>query len=174
MKTLMHICCANCALYPIKTLQDRGIEIEGYWFNPNIHPVTEYRARLDSLTRLELLWNLKIEYNDFYGLKDFIREVIYKEEDRCLHCYTMRLDETAQAAKEKGIDSFTTSLLYSRYQKFGMIVDIGREMQEKYDVEFYQEDFREGWHEGIQMSKELSLYRQKYCGCIYSEMERYL
>ncbi len=170
----MHICCANCAVYPIRTLQERNVQIKGLWFNPNIHPFTEYRARFDALNKLESLWSLTVIYRDYYGLKDFTRNVVYREKERCLYCYTMRLEETAKTAKEKGIDSFTTSLLYSPYQKFDMIVEVGRKMQEKYHVEFYMEDFRKGWHDGIKMSKELSLYRQKYCGCIYSEMERYM
>ncbi len=174
MKLLMHICCANCALYPIKTLQHRGIEIEGLWFNPNIHPLTEYRARRDALKRLASLWQLTIDYHDLYGLKDFIRNVVNREDRRCHYCYTVRLEETARAAREKGMDAFTTSLLYSPYQNFDYITERGREFQEQYGIEFIGEDFRKGWHEGRKMSRELSLYRQKYCGCIYSEMERYL
>ncbi len=170
----MHICCSNCALYPIRTLNSIGIDIEGLWFNPNIHPFTEYKARLSSLIKLESLWDLKMHYNDYYGLKEFIRSVVNKEKERCLYCYSVRLEDMAKTTKEKGIDAFTTSLLYSPYQKFDMIVEIGRDMQERFQVEFFKKDFRKGWHYGVKMSKELDLYRQKYCGCIYSEMERYL
>ncbi len=148
--------------------------MEGFWFNPNIHPFTEYMNRLDSLKKLESIWDLDICYYDFYGLKDFLRKTINKEDERCYYCYTMRMEKTAQEARKKGINLFTTTLLYSRYQKYDMIIEVGKEIQDRYSVEFYTEDFRKGWHEGINMSKDLSLYRQKYCGCIYSEMERYV
>lgn len=172
----MHICCANCYLYPFKTLSSKGIDIRGLWFNPNIHPYTEYQMRLDALRQLQNLWNLDIEYIDHYGLKEFIRAVVNKEEygERCLFCYSMRLEETAKTAKKMGLDGFTTTLLVSPYQKFDIINDVGKELENKYSIMFYVEDFRRGWKEGLQMSKELGLYRQKYCGCIYSEMERYL
>jgi predicted adenine nucleotide alpha hydrolase (AANH) superfamily ATPase len=84
----------------------------------------------------------------------------------------MRLEETARTAKRMGLDGFTTSLLISPYQKFAIIMRIGNEAGKKYAIPFYAEDFRPGWQEGIKRSKELGLYRQKYCGCIYSEMER--
>ncbi|MBF0538919.1 MAG: epoxyqueuosine reductase QueH [Nitrospirae bacterium] len=173
MKTLLHICCANCALYPITTMRQRGIVVEGLWFNPNIHPLTEYTARLNALKTLQSAWNLQIHYNNLYGLVDFIRNVVNKEDNRCLYCYTVRLQETAQKARQDGYNAFSTTLLYSIYQRYDTIVEIGKLMQVNYDVEFYVEDFRKGWREGIGMSKALSLYRQKYCGCIYSEMERY-
>lgn len=169
----MHICCSNCALYPVTVLRDRGVEITGLWFNPNIHPFTEYRSRLDSLKKLETLWGLDVNYIDEYGLKEYLRNVAGNEDKRCEYCYTSRLEKTAEKAREMNADAFTTSLLVSPYQKFEMIIDIGKMMQERYSVEFYGEDFRKGFNDGRRMSKELGLYRQKYCGCIYSEMERY-
>jgi predicted adenine nucleotide alpha hydrolase (AANH) superfamily ATPase len=174
MKLLMHLCCANCSLYPIKTLSARGIDITGLWFNPNIHPYTEYRMRLDSVRQLQKEWGLHIEYADHYGLKEFVRSVVNHEDRRCNLCYSMRLEKTAMMAKEMGLDGFTTSLLVSPYQKFDIINTIGREMGKRYSIPFYSEDFRPGWKEGMGLSKALGLYRQKYCGCIYSEMERYL
>jgi hypothetical protein len=160
-------------LYPLTVIRDRGIEVSGLWFNPNIHPFTEYKNRFDSVKKLELLWNLDIEYIDYYGLKEYLRNVVGREDNRCEYCYSVRLEETAKKAKEINADAFSTSLLVSPYQKFDMIIDIGRMMQERYSVEFFAEDFRNGFNEGRRMSKELELYRQKYCGCIYSEMERY-
>ncbi|HEX8949856.1 MAG TPA: epoxyqueuosine reductase QueH [Dissulfurispiraceae bacterium] len=174
MKLLMHMCCANCALYPVRTLRERGLAVEGLWFNPNIHPFTEYRSRLEALRKLQSLWDLPVEYIDHYGLKEYLRNVVGREDGRCEYCYTVRLETTAVKAKEAKADAFTTSLLVSPYQKFDMIVEIGKALQEKYSVEFFTEDFRGGYREGRRMSKELDLYRQKYCGCIYSEMERYL
>ncbi len=173
MKLLMHLCCAPCALYPVDVLRGRGFTLKGLWFNPNIHPYTEYRKRLDALQKLQTLWDLDVVYVDHYGLTEYLRNVVYHEEDRCEYCYSVRLEKTAQTARETGADAFTTSLLVSPYQKFDMIIDIGEMMQERYSVEFYQEDFRGGFGKGRKMSRELDLYRQKYCGCIYSEMERY-
>lgn len=130
--------------------------------------------RLESLQELQRTWGLDLEYVDHYGLKEFVRTVVNKEDNRCRPCYSMRLEETAKTAKKMGLDGFTTSLLVSPYQKFDIINETGREMGKKYAIRFYSEDFRPGWKEGIDLSKELGLYRQKYCGCIYSEMERYM
>jgi predicted adenine nucleotide alpha hydrolase (AANH) superfamily ATPase len=126
------------------------------------------------LKKLQNIWNLDIEYIDNYGLKEFIRAVVNNENNRCSFCYYIRLEESAKIAKKMGLDGFTTSLLVSPYQKFDMIIDIGKEMEKRYSIMFYIEDFRIGWKEGVRISRELGLYRQKYCGCIYSEMERYL
>jgi predicted adenine nucleotide alpha hydrolase (AANH) superfamily ATPase len=168
----MHICCAPCSLYPLTVVNERGIDVKGLWFNPNIHPFTEYRSRLDALKMLERLWGLDVEYIDYYGLKEYLRNVAGNEDNRCEYCYAVRLEETAKKAREIGVDAFTTSLLVSPYQKFDMIIDIGSMMQDRYSVEFYYEDFRKGFNEGRKISREIGLYRQKYCGCIYSEMER--
>ncbi len=173
MKLLMHICCSNCAVYPIRTLQQRGIEVKGFWFNPNIHPYIEYKNRLDALRKLEDLWGLGVEYDDSYGLTEFLRNVVYHEKDRCAYCYAVRLERTASMARESKADAFTTSLLVSPYQNIDMIKSIGFDLQEKYQVEFHFEDFRGGYREGRRIAKEMNLYSQKYCGCIYSEMERY-
>lgn len=172
MKLLMHICCSTCCLYPLQTLLSRNIDVRGFWLNPNIHPYTEYALRLESLRRLQIEWNLDMEYADNYGLKEFVRAVVHDEENRCSVCYTMRLEATAGTAKRMGLDGFTTSLLVSPYQKFDMIMRIGNEAAKKYAIPFFAEDFRPGWKEGMKKSKAFGLYRQKYCGCIYSEMER--
>jgi epoxyqueuosine reductase len=173
MKVLMHICCSNCAIYPAQTLIDRGIDIKGFWFNPNIHPYTEYWSRLNALKKFEGLKGLNIEYDESYGLVDFLRNVVNHEGTRCEYCYGVRLERTAARAKELEADAFTTSLLVSPYQNFDIIREVGRLMQEKYSVEFLFEDFRSGFKEGRRKAAEFGLYRQKYCGCIYSEMERY-
>ncbi len=173
MKILMHLCCANCALYPLTSLRQRGLEVTGLWYNPNIHPFQEYASRLGAVKSLQALWGLEVEYEDHYGLKEYLRSVVGREEGRCAYCYAVRLEETAKRAKEMGMDAFTTSLLVSPYQKFDMIIETGRLMQERYDLEFLGEDFRPGFSEGRRISRDLGLYRQKYCGCIYSEMERF-
>jgi hypothetical protein len=167
------MCCSNCAIYPVQTLQRRGIDIKGFWFNPNIHPYLEYKSRLDALRKLQGLWDLDIDYDETYGLIEFLRHVANNEEGRCEYCYTVRLERTAAKAKELKADAFTSSLLVSPYQNFDMIKERGLDLQNKYSVEFYFEDFRDGFREGRRIAGDLDLYRQKYCGCIYSEMERF-
>ena len=130
--------------------------------------------RLASLRKLQKTWDLDIEYIDHYGLEEYLQAVVDNEVNRCAVCYTMRLEKTASIAKKMGLDGFTTSLLVSPYQKFDTIINIGEEIGKKYAIPFFSEDFRSGWQEGIALSKSLGLYRQKYCGCVYSEMERYL
>lgn len=173
MRLLMHICCANCALYPLAVLEERAVSVTGYWWNPNIHPLLEYRSRFGAVRQLAALRDLPMEYDDRYGLVEFLRNVAGHEGDRCFYCYRVRLEATAVRARELGMDGFTTSLLVSPYQKFDKIQEIGREMQDRHDIAFVGEDFRPGYRRGMQMSRDLGLYRQKYCGCIYSEMERY-
>jgi len=173
MKVLMHICCSNCCIYPVQKLFMDGLDITGFWFNPNIHPYTEYKNRLDSLERLQKLWNMDIEYLDEYPLDDFLKSIAGTGSGRCEICYSNRLEKTAVAAKKMQIPFFTTSLLASPYQKFDRIVELGRIAGRRNGVEFIARDLREGWHRSKDLSREFALYRQKYCGCIYSEMERY-
>ncbi len=173
MKVLLHICCSNCAIYPIQKLKQMGHEILGLWFNPNIHPYTEYTQRLESLKKLQAAWNLEIIYKDHYGLEDFIRAVVYNEKNRCEFCYRWRLDVTARVAKEVGTEAFTTTLLVSPYQKFDRIIQEGMSLSRQQGVEFLPVDFREGFRGAFQVSKALGLYRQKYCGCIFSEQEKF-
>jgi predicted adenine nucleotide alpha hydrolase (AANH) superfamily ATPase len=173
MKLLMHICCSNCSIYPLQNLLLEGIDVKGFWFNPNIHPYTEYTARLESLAKLGRLWHLDIEYDDDYALDDFLKAIAGRGAERCSVCYEMRLDRTAQTAKKMGLDGFTTSLLASPYQKFDMINEHGRKAAKRHGIAFHAADFRPGWKVSQVLSRELELYRQKYCGCIYSEMERY-
>ncbi len=171
---LLHICCSNCALGPVPAFRDRGIEPTGLWFNPNIHPFSEYRARRDSLRGLVKLWNLDLIEVDDYGLVSFLRAVAGREDDRCEVCYRMRLEETARRAAEGGFTIFSTTLLISPYQDHDLIRAVGREAEKRHGVEFHYEDFTSHFRESRRRSRELDLYRQKYCGCIFSEMERYL
>lgn len=175
MKLLLHSCCSNCATYPVKVLTERGFELILLWYNPNIHPYPEYSLRLESLKKLEKLWNLSVIYDGSYSeFYKFLRMVTGKEKQRCEICYRLRLEATAKKAKELKIPCFTTTLLVSPYQNFDKIIKIGHEIGKLYGLDFIEDDFRAGYKNTIQMSKELGLYRQKYCGCIYSEAERYL
>ncbi len=173
-KVLVHICCAPCFLYPYEVLLKENYKVHGLFYNPNIHPYTEYQKRLQSLKEFGERENIKIIWRDDYNLEDFLRGVIFREERRCLFCYHMRLKETAILARHGKFSFFTSTLLYSKYQDHESICRIGESLAKKYEVEFLYRDFREGWKEGIEKSKALGLYRQKYCGCIYSERDRYL
>ncbi|UCD71099.1 MAG: epoxyqueuosine reductase QueH [Syntrophobacterales bacterium] len=173
MKGLIHVCCANCLIYPLKVLHKKGWEMTGYFYNPNIHPYREYRQRLETVKEYERQTGVKVTYRDEYDLEGFLRGVVYREHERCKHCYYSRLEATAQAAKGEGFDAFTTTLLYSKHQNHSLIKEIGESLAKQFSVRFHYEDFREWWQEGIRESKAMGLYRQQYCGCIYSEKERY-
>ncbi len=173
MRILIHICCANCLIYPLKVLREEGHEVVGFFYNPNIHPALEYIRRRETLKEYVSKVGLEIIWEDEYGLERFLEAVFSKKEQRCEICYWMRLEETACTALRKGFDAFTTTLLYSKYQKYEKIIEVGRKMAEVYKVPFLERDFRIGWKEGIEESKRLGLYRQPYCGCIFSEKERF-
>lgn len=117
---------------------------------------------------------LEMIYRDSYDLEYFLRKTVYSEEDRCRFCYGIRLKASANEASRKGFKTFSTTLLYSRYQNLDSIIEIGDAIGKGYGLDFYIEDFRKGWKKGIETSHKMGLYRQKYCGCIYSEKERYL
>jgi predicted adenine nucleotide alpha hydrolase (AANH) superfamily ATPase len=106
-------------------------------------------------------------------MEEFLRNVAFREKDRCRYCYYDRLRFSAYKAKEEGFEGFTTTLLYSKYQSHEMIKSIGESAAIENQIKFYYRDFREGWLEGIKISKEIGMYRQPYCGCIYSEKERF-
>lgn len=172
MDILMHICCANCAVYPLQDLRKRGVSVKGLWFNPNIHPEEEYRLRLGALRDLQDRWGLDVQYAGQYGLDEFLEAVEDHSGIRCEACYRIRLGETARRARAMGMDGFSTTLLVSPYQKFDLIAEMGRRMQEKYSVEFLLQDFRPGWRAGMSLSRQFGLYRQRYCGCVFSKQER--
>ena len=174
MKILFHVCCANCAIYPFERLTEAGKDVVGYFFNPNVHPYQEYQRRLESLRQYSEQVGLKVIYRDEYLLEDFLRNVAHREKERCGYCYAVRLESTAQEAKKNLFDGFSTTLLQSAHQNHPLIKQIGEDLAGRYGVPFYYEDFRSGWRRGVEVSKSMGLYRQQYCGCIYSEKERYL
>lgn len=174
MKTLLHICCAPCANQCIEVLQGDGIEVTGFWYNPNIHPFTEYRARRNCLREYAAEIGLPlIEKND-YALRPFVREVASDITNRCVKCYEMRLFETAKQAKESGFDSFTSSLFISPYQNHALMQEVAEKAAMMYGVEFLYRDFRPYFRDGQNFAREKGFYMQKYCGCVFSEEERYL
>ena len=173
-KLLVHICCAPCFIAPYQDLKLQGMNIQGYWFNPNIHPYTEYRMRLQTLKDYAEAEGIPILYHDEYALDEFIQRANTNLAARCSQCYTWRLQRTAMAAAENGFTAFTSTLLYSRYQDHQSIIEVAERLAKQYGIEFYYQDYRELWNKGIELSKQKAMYRQKYCGCIYSERDRYL
>ena len=174
MKVLLHICCSPCSVKCIEELKKDKIDVVGYWYNPNIHPYTEYRSRMNCLKDYSNSIGLEVIYNNEYGLVEFTKNVINNLKDRCSYCYSKRLEETANYAKENGYDAFTTTLLISQYQKHEDIKKMCEDLSKKYKIDFIYKDFRINFREGQNEARNLNLYMQKYCGCIYSEMERYL
>lgn len=173
MNILLHICCGPCALYPLRQLRSGGYTITGYFYNHNIHPYQEYAHRRDAALQMAEQEALPLLVEDDYDLEGFLANVAAAPEQRCSYCYASRMRRTAQTAAAKGFDGFSASLLYSRYQKHEEIKEVGEQLGQEFGIAFFYEDFRGGWQEGIRLSKELGLYRQQYCGCIYSEKERY-
>ena len=172
-KTLMHICCAPCANRPIARLRDEGIEPVGFWYNPNIHPYTEYQARKHTLEEYAREIGMKLVIGGTYDLRPFVTAVAGNLDQRCGYCYRCRMEATAQYAAENGFSSFTTSLLISPYQDHELICAMARAAGEKYGVEFLYRDFRPLFRAGQDFAREHGMYMQKYCGCIFSEEERY-
>ncbi|MDD4648763.1 MAG: epoxyqueuosine reductase QueH [Desulfoplanes sp.] len=173
-RILLHICCGPCAIYPVQALREQGFEVIGLYFNPNIHPLQEYLKRREGLVETAERLKLKVIYKDAdYDPKTYLRAVAFREANRCFHCYTMRLEKTWSVAKRGGFDAFSTTLLYSKFQKHELIASLGRDIAGQGQTAFHYQDFRQGWKQGIDLSKEWGIYRQQYCGCIYSEMERY-
>lgn len=173
MKVLMHICCGPCSIYPVKTLRSEGMEMMGFFYRHNIHPYTECLKRQETLQSYADQIDLQVIYQDGYDLEGFIQNVVYREADRCRFCYHDRLRSTALIAKRGKFDYFTTTLLYSKFQDHDLVKTTGESVGKSVGVDFLYQDFRAGWREGVETSKDLGMYRQQYCGCIYSEKERY-
>lgn len=169
MKVLVHTCCGPCLIYPLKVLREQGHEVFSYFYNPNIHPYSEYLKRLDALKSLceKEKFSLKEGDYDFYH---YFHEILLRE-NRCQGCYRLRLSKAAEVAKKEGFAAFTTTLLVSPHQKHQNIKEIGEKIAQSHNITFLYQDFRPGYQETVKGSKARGLYRQKYCGCLYSEME---
>ena len=174
MKILLHICCAPCANRPLALLQEQGHDVTGFWYNPNIHPFTEYRSRRDTVRAYLQEIGVPLEEQNDYALRPFVRAVAEDIAHRCVKCYEMRLFETAKTAKEQGFDAFTSSLFISPYQNHSLMMEVAQRAAEEYGVAFLYEDFRPLFKDGQEFAREHGFYMQKYCGCVFSEEERYL
>lgn len=170
---LLHTCCAPCSLSCIAPLRSEGIEPVALWYNPNIHPWKEYQARRDCLLEYAPAIGMEVRVWEDYGLREFCRHAAADIDRRCAYCYTHRLEGTAKYAAEHGFAAFTTTLLASLYQDHDGIVRAAEACAQHYGVEFLYRDFRPNFQAGNQRARELGFYMQKYCGCVFSEEDRY-
>ncbi len=173
MKILLHCCCGPCAVYPVKQLRQQNHSLRAFFYN-HIHPYTEWQKRRETLADWADKIDLPLIVDERYELVNFLQNAIFRETERCRFCYQDRLEKAAAIARKGKFEAFTTTLLYSKFQNHELIRELGETLGRRYGVKFYYEDFREGWKEGIEISKTEAMYRQQYCGCIYSEGERYL
>ena len=176
LKLLLHTCCAPCSTHVVDVLKDE-YELTGYFYNPNIHPETEYRRRHEEMKEYAQRIGLHLvsaEYDVdrwFQMVKGL--EQVPEGGERCFLCYRMRLEKAASYASEHGYDLITTTLSISPHKNASMINRIGAEVARKHGVEFYAADFKKrgGFEKSVKMSKEAGLFRQTYCGCIFSKRE---
>lgn len=181
---LLHSCCGPCSTSVVSYLRQEYFDPTVFFFNPNIHPESEYRQRLAAQhafcakTKTELIIYGDYGFNVFMAYLDGMEGVSpilsagettpVSQSNRCAMCYTQRLDEVARFAQRNSYPFFSTTLLYSIYQNHDLIRAIGEQKARQYNLEFVYHDFRQFWDEGKALSAQMDLYRQKYCGCIYS------
>jgi predicted adenine nucleotide alpha hydrolase (AANH) superfamily ATPase len=158
---------------PVQSLRSQGMEVMGFFYRHNIHPFTECVKRQQTLEAYSEQIDLRVIYQEDYDMEGFVRNVAFRENNRCSYCYHDRLRTTALMARRGKFDYFSTTLLYSKHQKHDMIRSVAESVSKTVGIPFLYEDFRPGWQEGIRISKQLGMYRQPYCGCIYSEKDRF-
>ena len=178
---LLHACCAPCSSYTIEYLS-KYFEITIYYYNPNIHPKTEYSRRINELKKflkeykpinkvnlIEEVYNSKEYFNTIKGL-----EKLGEKSKRCYECYKLRMEKSCKYAKENNYDYFTTTLSISPYKVSDWINEIGESLSKKYNINYLYADLKKknGYKRSLELSKAYNLYRQDYCGCIYSKNER--
>jgi len=156
----------------LEVLRLKGFKVSGLFYNPNIHPFLEYNQRKQALVKLDA--GIEVIYPDYLPY-EFFRVINFKEDAlaRCPVCWKLRLKKTASLAKLKGFKYFSTTLLASPYQDHEALKRIGNEAAKEEGLEFYYADFRPGFKKAHEEARSKAVYMQKYCGCIYSEMERY-
>lgn len=176
-KLLLHVCCAPCSSY-VLTYLSNYFDITVLYYNPNISPIEEYQKRLNEEKRLikelnkENIHIMECNYDneEFENIAKGLEEVP-EGGIRCHKCYNLRIEKTAQIAKENNFDYFTTTLTISPLKNSQVLNKIGKDLSEKYDVKYLYSDFKkkEGYKTSIILSKKYNLYRQNYCGCRYSK-----
>ena len=182
VRVLLHVCCGPCAIMPIRELLAEGVTLAGWFHNPNIHPLAEYLRRRNGAAAVASAHGIPLFFPesgpDFsgkneYGVTAWCRTALNYQGGRCLFCRESRFEAVARAARDRGFDAFTSSLLYSRRQDHEGMRAAGARASALTGIPFLYRDFRPFWQEGIAASKELGIYRQQFCGCVFSEEERY-
>lgn len=175
MKVVLHICCGVCAAGVVERLRSEGHQVLGFFYNPNIHPRAEYERRLETFYKVAQKLEFPFEVGP-YTPKEWLKETFPLRHEleggkRCEVCFRIRLERTYLYMKDRGWDAFTTTLTVSPHKSAEVINRIGREIG---GDRFLPRDFKkkEGFKRSMQLAKEWNLYRQNYCGCIYSLMER--
>jgi hypothetical protein len=173
-KLLLHMCCGPCSIYPVQALRQQGYEVVGLFYNPNVHPLREYVRRREAAQEVAERLAIQVIFKDEeYDPAAFLRQVVHREASRCFYCYHLRLERTLSIARHGRFSAFSTTLLYSKQQYHKRIAQLGSDLAGGGQTRFVYQDFRAGWAEGVERSKQWSIYRQQYCGCIYSEAERF-
>ncbi len=172
-RILLHTCCGPCTVYPLEHLRREDWTVHGFFYNPYIQPFQELKKRLETLQTLARIEELPLIVREDYDLEDYLRQVAFREENRCMVCYARRIEATARLARKSGFDAFTTTLLYSKMQRHELIEQLCLAAARRSGASFVYVDFRTGWKKGQEKAREMNLYRQQYCGCILSEKERF-
>ena len=173
-RLLLHTCCAPCAIACVQSLAEENYDVTSFWLNPNIHPFTEHRSRRDTLISYAQSIGLPLVTQGEYGLRPFLQAIGQRFDARCGHCYALRMNATAQYAAANGFAAFSTTLLISPYQNHELLVQTAEAAAAEAGVSFLYRDFRPLFRQGQAQARALGLYMQKYCGCIFSEEDRYL
>lgn len=173
MNILLHICCAPCEIFPVEEMRRQGHTVAGFFFNPNIHPYSEYLKRKNEVDKYSRDIKLSVIWSD-YDIEGYFQHIVYNEAltKRCPVCWWLRMEKTAQFAKENGFEAFTTTLLGSPYQDQSTIKNIGEDIADRSGLKFYFHDFKEGFKKAHEIAKSKGIYCQNYCGCVFSERER--
>ncbi len=183
-KLLIHACCAPCFTYIENDLKENGLKLRdgGYervdytacFYNPNIHPKVEYERRKNAFIEFCKIKDVKNVVIDEYDLNGYVKYVVEnvgenkKYKVRCEYCYYMRLKKVFEYAKANGFDIVSTTLTISPYQNHEIIKKVGKMLEEEYGIEFRYVDYRENFRQGQKMAREIGIYMQKYCGCVFS------
>jgi len=173
-RLLCHVCCAQCYLGALPVLGREAEQVEGFFYNPNIMPLLEFRRRLKGVETAAEQLKVPVHFERGYGMEEFLRRVAGLEAaGRHRMCMVMRLKKAAEYAREHGFDAFTTSLLVSKHQLHEEVREAGEEVAKDLGVPFLYVDMRGQAEAGHAEAKRRHLYLQQYCGCVYSEYERY-
>jgi len=170
---LLHVCCAHCSAYTIEYWRNHGYSVTTLWYNPNIHPYLEHQRRLEAVEILTKNGGISLIKHDSYEIAKFFRAVAGHEDDRCRHCFILRMTLTASLARDRGFDAFSSTILISPYQKHELAKQISEDVATVAGVEFLYADLRRRFSDSRRITKPMELYRQQYCGCLISEWERY-